>query len=175
MRSRFLQLTSLVFLLAGCSGDELAPYKNTTPVLVFEDFFNGPIKAQGLVQNRQGQVIRRFDIDMRGDWTGGRGTLDEKFSYYDGEKQTRLWNVRKNPDGSYTGTADDIIGEAHGQSMGSAIRWTYIMAVKTDGSTYNIHFDDWMYLMNDGTILNRSYMSKFGFSVGEITVVMRKL
>jgi len=29
--------------------------------------------------------------------------------------------------------------------------------------------------MNDGTILNRSYMSKFGVSVGEVTVVMRKL
>jgi len=161
-------------MLAGCSDDHLTYYKDTEPKMVFEEFFNGPVKAQGMVQNRQGRVIRRFDIDMNGNWNGSTGTLDEKFRYYDGETEHRLWNVRKNADGTYTGTADSIIGEAHGVAMGSAIRWVYTMAVKVDGSTYNINFDDWMFMMNDGTILNRSYMSKFGISVGEVTVVMQK-
>jgi len=175
MRTKFLQLTSLVLMLTGCSGDRLQDYKDTKPEMVFESFFNGPVKAQGLVQNRQGHVIRRFDIDMSGSWNGSTGTLDENFTYYDGEKEYRQWNVRKNADGTYTGTAKSIIGEAHGEALGSAIRWKYTMAVKVDGATYNINFDDWMFMMNDGTILNRSYMSKFGVSVGEVTVVMRKL
>lgn len=175
MRTKLLQMTSIFLALTGCTGDKLENYKETTPLMVFEDFFNGPVKAQGLVQNRSGHVIRRFDIDMLGSWNGTTGELDEKFAYYDGEKEHRIWKIKKNADGTYIGTADGIIGEATGKSTGSAIRWNYTMAVKVDGSTYNINFDDWMFMMNDGTILNRSYMSKFGVRVGEITVVMRKL
>ena len=93
MRTKFLQLTSLVLMLTGCSGDRLQDYKDTKPEMVFESFFNGPVKAQGLVQNRQGHVIRRFDIDMSGSWNGSTGTLDENFTYYDGEKEYRQWNV----------------------------------------------------------------------------------
>jgi len=162
-------------MLTGCGGDALKEYNGTTPVMTFEEFFNGPMLAQGFVQNRSGKVIRRFDIEMNGTWTGDTGTLDERFTYYDGETMHRAWNIRKVGQNKYIGTASDIVGEATGESRGSAIRWKYVMQVPVDGTTYNITFDDWMFRMNGDTVMNRSYMSKFGFSVGEVTVVMRKL
>ena len=49
------------------------------------------------------------------------------------------------------------------------------MDVTTEGgSTYRLKFDDWMWLMNDGVLMNRSYMKKFGITVGEITIFMKK-
>jgi hypothetical protein len=35
-------------------------------------------------------------------------------------------------------------------------------------------FDDWMWFMNDGVIMNRSYMKKLGVTVAEITIYMKK-
>jgi len=168
-------LMGMAMLATGCSGDRIENYAGTTPVMSFEEFFNGPIQAHGLVHNRKGQVIRRFDVVMQGSWNGNEGVLDEKFTYYDGEVSSRVWKVRKIAENKYVGTADDIVGEATGESLGMAIRWNYVMQVKVDGSTYNINFDDWMFRTNGDTILNRSYMTKWGFRVGDITVVMRKL
>jgi hypothetical protein len=34
--------------------------------------------------------------------------------------------------------------------------------------------DDWMYLVEENIILNRTSMRKFGFKVGEIVLVMKK-
>ena len=39
---------------------------------------------------------------------------------------------------------------------------------KTDGK-----FDDWMYLMENGTIINRSQFRKFGVKVAELVATMR--
>jgi hypothetical protein len=37
-----------------------------------------------------------------------------------------------------------------------------------------VDFDDWMYLMDDQVMLNRSVMSKFGVRLGEVTLSFRR-
>ena len=143
--------------------------------MAFDEYFNGPVKAWGIVQNRQGKVIRRFDIDMLGTWQGDKGELNEKFTYYDGEKSERTWKVQKTADGKFIAQADDIIGDGLGETSGNAALWQYVMRVNVGDKQYDIHFDDWMFMMNDGVVINRSYMKKFGFRVGEITIVMQKM
>ena len=39
---------------------------------------------------------------------------------------------------------------------------------------YRIRFDDWMWVMNDGVLINRSYLKKFGITVSELTIFMQK-
>jgi hypothetical protein len=34
--------------------------------------------------------------------------------------------------------------------------------------------DDWMYLIDENTMVNRAKMSKFGFEVGEVTLFFRR-
>ena len=77
-------------------------------------------------------------------------------------------------DGTYEGTASDILDKATGSAQGSAVRWNYVMDLPVGETTYRIHFDDWMWMMNDGVIINRSYLKKFGFTVSELTIFMQK-
>lgn len=161
--------------LCSCSASGPSMYQGTQPIMAFDQFFNGPIRGWGLVQNRSGKVIKQFDIDMLGTWQGNQGTLEEHFKYYDGKTMDRVWHITKQSDNSFTARASDIVGEASGASAGTAIKWNYVMRVEAGGSTYNIAFDDWMFQMRDGAVLNRSYMKKFGVRVGEITVFMQKL
>lgn len=161
-------------MLSSCAGNTLDYYKGTTPKADIKEYFNGPIKAWGIVQDWRGHVVTQFDIDMVGKWDGDTGTLTEKFTYYDGKKQERMWTIKKLPDGTYEGTADDILDKATGATQGSAARWSYVMDLPVNDTTYNIRFDDWMWQMNDGVLINRSYLKKFGITVSELTIFMQK-
>jgi len=43
-----------------------------------------------------------------------------------------------------------------------------------DDGTINVALDDWMWLIQDGVLVNRSEIRKFGFRVGEVTIFFRK-
>lgn len=164
----------LTMLLSACTGPKLDHYKGTGPQLDLEEYFNGPIKAWGLVQDRKGHVTRRFDVTMNGTWEGDTGTLEEHFEYYDGETQKRVWTIKKVATGEYEGTASDILDKATGKIEGNAMRWAYQMDLPVGDKTYKITFDDWMFLMNDGILVNRSYLKKFGITMAELTLFMQK-
>lgn len=164
----------VLIMLSGCSGNNLDYYKGTTPQADIKEYFNGPIKAWGIVQDHKGRVTRRFDVQMVGKWDGDVGTLTEKFDYYDGKMQERIWTIKKLTDGSYEGTASDILDKATGKGEGNAVRWSYVMDLPVDDTTYRIRFDDWMWVMNDGVLINRSYLKKFGITVAELTIFMQK-
>ena len=161
-------------MFSGCTGNNLDDYKGTFPQADIKEYFNGSIKAWGIVQDRSGRVTRRFDINMVGKWDGDVGTLTENFDYYDGETQQRVWTIQKLANGTYEGTASDIIDKATGKTEGSAVRWNYVMDLPIDDTTYRIRFDDWMWVMNDGVLINRSYLKKFGITVAELTIFMQK-
>ena len=162
-------------MLMGCMGNQLSNYDQTKPVANIKEYFTGPIKAWGIVQDWRGRVVNRFDVDMVGSWEGNVGTLEEQFVFYDGKTQQRTWTITALGDGKYTGTAHDILGTAEGAENGSAINWHYSMDVPVDDTTYRLKFDDWMWQMNDGVLINRSYMKKFGITVAELTLFMKKV
>lgn len=157
-------------LLAGCAGPKLSDYAAQRPVFDFRQYFNGDLLAHGIVSDRGGEVLRRFVVTMRCDWVGDTGTLDEQFVYSDGERQHRVWRVRKQAEGSYVGTADDVVGEAVGSSSGPAFNWRYTLKLPVRGDVYELQFDDWMHLIDERTVINKAVMSKFGVRVGEITL-----
>lgn len=165
----------LIFSLGACASRvEPSHYANEKPQLDLKQYFNGTIDATGMFQDRSGTVIKRFTVVMKCHWVGDVGTLDEDFSYSDGTKQKRVWTLRKVAPDRYIGTAADVVGEAIGITAGNALRWKYVMALPVDGKTYEVNFEDWMYLMEDGVMLNRAAMSKFGFGLGEVTLSFNK-
>ena len=174
MRSTLAWMGLGISLLAGCAGPKVDDYRNEKPVLDLTTYFNGKLDAWGLVRNRTGKVVKRFRVEMTGTWRGGNGTLQEDFTYADGSKSRRVWNISKIDANHYRGTADDVVGEAVGEAQGNALRWRYVLAVPVDGKTYNVNCDDWMYLMDDEVMLNKSGMSKYGVGLGEVTVSFRK-
>jgi hypothetical protein len=164
-------LTSLV----GCASQDIEAYAAQQPQIDLAHYFNGKILAHGIFQNRQGQVVRRFTVTMEGRWNGEQGILDEHFSYSDGQKERRVWHLTKHPDGHYSGTADDVIGTATGRAAGPAFHWTYTLKLPVDGTSYEVNFDDWMYLVDERVMLNRATLSKLGIPLGEVSLSFEKL
>ncbi len=160
--------------LAGCGSVDIERYAEQAPTLDLRTYFNGTLDAHGIFQDRSGEVKRRFHVVIEASWEGDTGVLDEHFTYADGETQRRVWTIVDHGAGRYTGTADDVVGEAVGEARGNALRWRYVLALPVDGKTYHVDFDDWMYLMDDQVMLNRSVMSKFGIRLGEVVLSFYK-
>lgn len=171
---RWLLAAGAALLLGGCASQQLEPYAAERPALDLKTYFNGRLVAHGIFQDRGGQVVRRFVVEMTGTWSGNRGVLDERFTYSDGKTERRVWRLIDDGKGRYRGTADDVVGEASGQVSGNAFHWRYTLRLPVDGRVYEVQFDDWMYLMDDRVMLNKAVMSKFGIRLGEVTLTFVK-
>lgn len=165
---------STALFLGGCASHNIAQYANEQPTLDLQQYFNGTLDAYGVFTDRSGAVVKRFTVLMQCTWTGDQGVLDEQFTYSDGTKQTRIWRLTKTGNGRFVGRADDVVGEAQGESRGNAFHWTYTLRLPVDKSVYDVQFDDWMYLMTDKVMLNKATMSKFGVRLGEVTLSFTK-
>ena len=164
----------LALVLSACASVTPQDYAADKPVLDLRQYFNGRVDAWGIVQDRSGKVIKRMTVEMNCTWNGDVGTLDERFTYADGSKETRVWTIRK--DGNrYIGTAADVVGEAKGEAAGNTLRWNYVLdAKREDGGTVHLDMDDWMWLVDEKTLVNKTAFSKFGIKFGEVTIFFRK-
>ena len=144
------------------------------PRFRIEDYFRGKTRAWGIFQDRFGTLRRQFVVDIDGTWDGETLMLVEDFAYDDGKTEQRTWQIRKTGEHSYEGHADGVIGAAQGLSYGNALNWNYRFALRVGESTWNVIFDDWMFLQDDGVMINRAEVTKFGFQLGELTIAFRK-
>ena len=160
---------AIILLLAGCSAN-INDYRQQTPPLDIFHYFQGKTEAWGMVQDRSGKQLRRFHVEISGVVVGETLTLNEHFVYDDGEKQQRVWHIRRVSSDRYEGTAGDIEGVAKGVTSGNAFNWHYSMKVKANGSTWLLNFDDWMYLQDGIHLFNKTEMKKFGVTVGTVTL-----
>lgn len=169
-------LTAALFSLGltACAAPGVEHYKAEQPSLDLKNYLNGTLEAWGMFQGRSGEVKKRFHVVIDARWEGDSGVLDEHFNWSDGTTSRRVWTLRREADGSYRGTADDVIGEAFGELSGNALRWRYVLALPVDGKTWNVDFDDWMFLMDEKVMMNRSTMSKWGIDLGEVTLTFVK-
>jgi len=169
-----LNLIFLVIALSGCAGVDVANYQSERPELRLEEYFNGTLDAWGMFQKRDGTVVKRFKVEIEARWEGDSGVLDERFTYSDGSRQRRVWKITKTGDDTYIGQADDVVGIANGRVSGNSLHWIYTLRLPVDDEVYEVTFDDWMYLQEDGVLLNRSVMKKFGFRLGEVSLFFKK-
>jgi hypothetical protein len=175
---KLLILLSGLFI-AGCGiSIDGAKYQNEQPKLDPTEFFMGKVKGWGIVQDRSGNVIQQFQVELNGSQNEESSlVLDEVFEYQLGDGiKTRQWIIKRLQDEvSYEGRANDIISPASGQTFGNALQWRYEMELPVQGSTYQVVFDDWMWQFKDGAVINRSYIKKFGVVFAEVTIFFQKL
>ncbi len=176
--SKLLRIFLISFGLFGCSSPSVTQYANEKPNLDLSEYFNGTSDAYGIFTDRSGEVKKRFTVLLVADWkvVDGKkvGTLDESFEYSDGTKQKRIWTLTETAPGKYIGRADDVVGDALGESAGNALNWAYTLALPVDGTIYHVQFNDWMYLVTPKVMLNKAKMSKFGIDLGEVTLSFYK-
>ncbi|MBU3021469.1 DUF3833 domain-containing protein [Aestuariibacter sp. A3R04] len=166
---------ALVFLPGCAGGIDGALYRQQQPVFNLYDFFDGPVKAWGIVQNRSGEVVQRFTVDIEGKQKGSQLELNESFNYQLGDgPASRIWTISRVEDTIFRGDAGDILGSATGQSYGNAFNFQYKMDLPVDDTTYEVTFDDWFFALGADTMMNRSYIKKFGIVMAEVTIFMQK-
>jgi len=166
---------SAILLTSGCATQNIQAYQSTTPTLDMHEFFSGQIDGWGMFQGRNGEVKKRFYVDIDATHEGDDViVLNEKFSWADGTKSQRIWRLTEQTDGSWKGMAGDVIGEAIGQVVGNTLHWNYLLELPVEDKTYKVTFDDWMYLIDEDVMLNRSVMKKFGVELGSVTLSMHR-
>ena len=170
---RWILAFGVTMLISGCATITPQDYAKETPRLDLATYFNGRVDGWGMVQDRSGKVLRRMVVELDCRWNGNDGVLNESFQWSDGKTEKRVWKIRKDGD-RYLGRADDVIGEATGEAAGNALRWNYVLALPVGDSTYHMDMDDWMWMIDNKTLANRTTMTKFGVRVAEISIFFRK-
>lgn len=174
MKLQLILLWATMSLLSACGSIQVEDYQANTPLLIPEQFFNGPLTAHGVVKNRSGKVIRRFNADIDAHWRNGVGTLNERFIFDDGEHQQRIWTLAPNGSNQFIGTAGDVIGPGNIRIAGNSMFLDYVLRIAYGDGSLDLHIDDRMYLVSDNVMINESVMTKWGFKVGSLLLVIQK-
>ena len=160
--------------LSACSKIDMEQFKNNTPKLDLFSFFEGNTVAYGIFEDRFGNLKRQFRVNISGTIVDETLTLDEDFLYDDGEKDKRIWKIKKITKKDkiiYEGKAEDIEGTATGSISGNTLNWSYDIYLNIKGSNIKVHFNDWIYKQSENLAINRAYVSKFGINIGSVTLV----
>ncbi|MCT7446668.1 DUF3833 domain-containing protein [Aliarcobacter skirrowii] len=162
-------------LLTGCASMKIEDFNNTKPEFIPQEYFNGKLRAYGIVKDRSGKIIRSFKGEMIGSWDkNGIGTLDEFFVYNDGEEMKRVWTLKPIENKKFIATANDIVGESSMIANGNTVMIDYVMRTPYKSSTIDLSVQDWLHLQDEKVIINHSKMKKFGFVVGELVITIIK-
>jgi len=152
-----------------------ADYAGTEPAADIRHHLSGPLLCEGVIYGPTGRVTSRFTARMEGRWDGNRGTLDEHFRYSGGNVQDRQWHLTLGNDGAIRAEADDLIGPGTGQQEGASVQLRYRIRLPETAGGWALDVTDWMYVTENGTIVNRSQFRKFGIKVAELVATMRRV
>ncbi|MDP7591576.1 MAG: DUF3833 domain-containing protein [Litorilituus sp.] len=160
-------------LLFGCS-TKINDYEKSETQFDIKQYFNGSVIGWGMVQDYSLHVTRRFCVELQGRWQEDKGVLAETFYFTDGEVSYRNWQLLKQKDGSYQGSAGDVKGLAFGVHKGFAFQLQYSLLLKVDDDTYKVDMDDWMYQLDEFRVINKTSINKFGVKVAEVNLFFDK-
>ncbi len=149
-------------------------YAQNGPDIDLREHLNGPLLCEGVIYGPTGRVSSRFVADFEARWEGNVGRMTETFRYDSGMTQNREWNLTLGNDGSIRAEAPDVVGTGTGMQKGPAVLLEYRIRLPEESGGHVLDATDWMYLVENGTIMNRSQFRKFGITVAELVATMRK-
>ncbi len=135
---------------------------------------SGRFVCEGVIFGPLGHVTSRFAADVEATWTGDAGSMKEHFRYDSGATQDREWRLTLLDGGELRAEAEDVVGNGNGRVLGSALQLLYRIRLPDDVGGHVLDVVDWMYLLENGTIVNRSQFMKFGFKVAELVATVRR-
>tara|TARA_B110000483_G_scaffold47621_1_gene59342 strand:+ start:1339 stop:1884 length:546 start_codon:yes stop_codon:yes gene_type:complete len=175
---RIISSLSIIFVIAsliGCSNEQAAQQeRNTMAAFDLVTFFSGKTKGSGFVQDRSGKIIRTFEVLTVGTFDDISGTLEETFTWNDGEVENRTWTLNRISETEWSGSAPDVVGIASGIIIEDVLRWSYTLTLKVGDKKLNFKFDDQMWISKTGVMVNHAKFSKFGIHLGDVVVSFSK-
>jgi hypothetical protein len=167
-------MTRRTWMMVTCLG-LLTPTLAQAGPLSLRDFFNGPLTAVGTVENLRDGSRRDFTIDMRGTWTGPRGSLVEDVVYADGERDHKVWAFEQVGDGRYVGRRTDVTKDAEVVEDDKGIAMTYKAETKVPaGLTLDLSFSDRFTRVDPNKVVVRSDVTYMFVSAATMTLTITK-
>lgn len=148
-------------------------YAGQGPEIDIRRHLNGPIRCEGVIYGPTGRVTSRFVAEMEARWDGDTGVMTEVFRYDSGTVQNREWRLTLGDGGRIKAEADDVLGAGEGWQSGPGVLLKYKIRLPEESGGHVLDATDWMYLIQNGTIVNRSQFRKFGIKVAELVATMR--
>lgn len=168
-------LAGAVFVLSGCMIPAVDSYKENKPKLDVFDYFNGKLEAWGTIHEVSGKLVNSFTASVVGEVNGDVLTLTEHFVFDDGKEEDRIWTITRTDANHFEGTAHDVVGTAQGEQFGNVVNMKYVLKRKIGKRDLEFNMDDWMYLVTDEYLINKTSMRKLGIPVAELTIGFRKV
>ena len=150
-------------------------YKDGMPAFDIRQTLNGPMACEGVIFGPTGRVSSRFVAEFHATWNGDTGRMAERFRYDNGDTQDREWRLTVDAGGNIRAEADDLVGTGRGRQAGSSVMLNYRIRLPEGSGGHVLDAIDWMYLTENGTIINRSQFRKFGIKVAELVATIRPL
>ena len=161
----------LAVLLAGCS--EPLPVSNPAlagPTFDPVRFFTGHVRSWGVLEDRGGQPTSVVTTDCVGEPEGADALRMKQVLNVGAEPPvTRTWTMRRTAPGRFEATANDMVGTATGEAAGRAFHWQWTLALSPGNALKNVTMDQWWYLQDDGSMLNRTTIRKLGIIAAEVS------
>ena len=172
--NRYALALSVALLSSGCSPMDISDFSESPVAFVPEEYFAGHVVGQGTFFSRFGKN-KAFTLDLHGRVEDGVLLIDETATYETGDVNTTSYRFERLSETQYRISSPSFVAPTIGELRGNALHWSYHYKHKSaDGETI-IKFDDWMILHEDGVLIDRAFGSKWGISVGEIVLSMRKV
>lgn len=161
----------LAAALLGCGSPlPVNSFAATTPAFDPVRFFTGHVRSWGVMENRSGQPTSVVTTDCAGEADGPDGLrMTQRLTIGQDAPTTREWRMRRIAPGRYEATANDMAGTATGEASGRAFHWQWTLELSPGNSLKNVTMEQWWYLLDDGSMLNRTTVSKLGFIAAEVT------
>lgn len=158
-------------LLASCSDPmPVRAFQATAPGLDPVKFFTGRVQSWGVMEDRSGEPTAIVRTDCQGEADGPDGVrMTQRLTIGDAAPTTRTWHMRRVAPGRFEATANDMVGTATGEAAGRAFHWTWTLALSPGNPFKNVTMEQWWYLQDDGSLLNRTVVSKLGYIAAEVT------
>ena len=160
----------VITTLGGCAAP-LSPgaFAGTGPAFDPVAFWTGHSESWGVVENRDGEPTSIITTTTDGTPEGDGGLHMVQRVRHDGKETVRDWHVRRLAGGGFEATANDLVGAARGTPSGRTLHWTWTLATRPGHGPYDVTMDQWMYLADNGTLMNRTTISKLGVRLAGVS------
>jgi hypothetical protein len=147
----------------------------TAPKIDIKKFFNGDIEGFAITQNSAGKIIGTIQVKISGKWDENKGEIRQNFIYDGAIKDSRIWLVTLNADGTFDAIGHDFLAPAQGKQIGNAAQILYTLNLMDQGSKKPVRFENKMYLVDEKSMIEISTYNKVNGISGKTITSLKKI
>jgi hypothetical protein len=174
VRHLVLILLSAVSLLIGSELGSAQRDLGGEPLFDPLTFFTGHVRSWGVMEDRSGAPTGWIVTDCQGQPDGAnRLHMTQHLTFQAGPAQDRTWTMSRIDTRHFEATANDMVGSATGDVDGRTFHWRWVLAPAPGERAIAVTMEQWMYRLDDGSVMIRSTVSKLGVILSEVSEVFR--